>query len=76
MKISLAMRFVVPAALFLLVSGNHCTMSAQSGVQSEIEKLKKQIAARQAQINSGDRLRNSRIASNERASFARSSGIA
>jgi hypothetical protein len=47
----LPMRFAAPAALFLVLSGNHCTVFAQSGVRDEIEQLKKQVAAQQEQID-------------------------
>jgi hypothetical protein len=51
MKIRPSMKFAVPAALFLLLSGNRPTVFAQSGVRDEIEQLKKQVAAQQQQIN-------------------------
>ncbi len=51
MAIPIALRFAAPAVFFLLVCGDRCTVSAQTGAQNEIEQLKKQIAAQQAQID-------------------------
>ena len=45
------MKFFVPAVLFLLLIGTRAQAFAQSGVQDEIEQLKKQVAAQQAQID-------------------------
>ncbi len=51
MAIATALRFAAPAVLFLLVGGNCHTVFAQTGVQNEIEQLRKQIAAQQTQID-------------------------
>jgi hypothetical protein len=45
------MRYAVSTILFLLVSTPRFAAFAQTGLQDEIEQLRKQVAAQQEQIN-------------------------